>query len=81
MTPATHMMFSFALTYGVPMGLAWRELQQLKKLRPPRRDDDGPEAPPEIWPRDGGRPLPACLIPTLAGPVAAPQKQRAREPA
>ena len=82
MTPTTHVLCSFALTYGVPTLLAWRELHQLKKLRPPRGDDDdGPEPPPALWPRDGGRPLPACLIPNLPGPVAVSQKQRELEPA
>lgn len=71
MSPGTHMLCSFALTYGIPALLAWRELRTLPKRGGGGRD---PEPAPEIWPRDGGRPLPECLIPRLPPAPVAPSR-------
>jgi hypothetical protein len=81
MTQATQILLSGALTFGVPLVLAIRDLITL------RRDQGGgwppsppPQTPPPA-PRTGSPPirreLPACLI-----PVRVPQEQariRARE--
>lgn len=66
MAPATQILVSGALTFGVPLVLALRELvviNRKKNRRPP--DDQLP--PPPLRPTPPSdiytRPLPTCLIP------------------
>lgn len=61
MSPSTFVLLSGALTFGVPLALALRELRELRRppgggWTPPRQPDPQP-APPKP------RPLPDCLIP------------------
>ena len=62
---------SGALTFGVPLVLAVRELIDLKRRSSGGWDDDGPPPfKPTPPPPMGQKPLPDCLIPRLpAGPV------------
>ena len=79
MSPATQIILSGTLTFGVPLVLAVRDLLVLKRGSP----DGGwrPEPPEPIPPKpnDGGhpvrRPLPACLLEAAKGrPLPAPPR-------
>ncbi len=68
MSPEVQVVLSSALTFGVPLAFAARELAALR--RRPRNsggpDDRGGNTPPPTRPRDLSpehKPLPACLIP------------------
>lgn len=76
MTPATQALLSGAITFGIPLALAIRELLLLSRsgehgpdpepprtLRPAPAPDDDAALPP----------LPACLIPSLPAPERAPR--------
>lgn len=59
MSPHVQVLLSGALTFGVPLAFAIRELIVLR--RPPRNDG---QPPPPVPPRPPvNRPLPDCLIP------------------
>jgi hypothetical protein len=76
MSPETQILLSGALTFGVPLVLAVRELIVLR--RPPRggwRPEPTPPAPTPPLSPAGQKPLPDCLIPK---PVAGP-RERVRE--
>jgi hypothetical protein len=71
MTPAAQILLSGALTFGVPIALAVRDLMTLRRgsgggYWPPQ-----PQTPPPA-PTSGGpaarRELPACLIPVRVAP-------------
>ena len=59
MTPDTQILLSGALTFGVPLAFAVRELVVVR--RPPRGGGGGPPAPAPAPPKP--KPLPDCLIP------------------
>jgi hypothetical protein len=64
MSPELQILLSGALTFGVPLLLAVRELVLLR--RAPRggwRPDPTPPAPTPPPPPSGEKPLPDCLIP------------------
>jgi hypothetical protein len=68
---------SFALTFGVPIALAWWELRRLGRgnWNPPREDDVPPDPAPLTDPGvvpESRKPLPDCLIPQ-------PMRERERE--
>jgi len=71
MDGAAYVMLSGALTFGVPLALAVRELLDLKRRGGGNWDGDGPQPEPTPPPSPRGeKPLPDCLIPKLApGPV------------
>ncbi|MEN0075994.1 MAG: hypothetical protein AAGC69_16510 [Paracraurococcus sp.] len=78
MEPSTFVLLSGALTYGVPLALAVRELLALRRAR---HDGSGPgpsATPTEPPPPAGTKPLPACLIPERP---AMPARQRVLEDA
>lgn len=89
MAPEMHVLLSGALTFGVPLALAVRELMVLRRGGKP--DDRRPRRPvaPPLAPADGRPRLPECLIPKPlpqglvprlpADP--APSRRREREPA
>jgi hypothetical protein len=57
---------SGALTFGVPLALALRELFELKRRDGGSWDGDGPPpSKPKPPPSHGQKPLPDCLIPRL----------------
>lgn len=58
MQPEIQVLLSGALTFGVPLAFAIRELIELR--RPPR---GGGLPPPEKAPDPRPKPLPDCLIP------------------
>ncbi len=67
MSPTTQVLLSGALTFGVPLALAFRELRVLR--RPNRGAGWGgdpivptPPPPPPTDPETPSRPLPECLI-------------------
>ncbi|WP_428538436.1 hypothetical protein [Rhodopila sp.] len=79
MTPATQMLCSMALTFGIPIVIAGAELWRLGP--PPRHLPPGGDSPePTPSPPDIGvapvmlKPLPSCLIPQASS-------TRVREPA
>ncbi len=75
MSPGLLVACSFALTHGVAVALAWREL---RKLRPnPRGRPGGNALPPRPAPLRpfGQKPLPDCLIPKKQ-PAARPVRVR-----
>lgn len=76
MTPATFVLLSGTLTFGVPIVLAIRELITLT----PRRRDGRDEPPPEPRLIPAPTPLPNCLLPPLF-PVAKPPLIRMMEDA
>lgn len=59
MTSQTFVLLSGALTFGVPMALAVRELLTLPTFKP-----GGHEPPPEEPFIPAPKPLPDCLLPT-----------------
>lgn len=68
---------SFALTFGVPIALAWWELRRLGRgnWNPPREDDVPPDPAPLTDPGivpEVRKALPDCLIPK-------PARERERE--
>lgn len=66
---------SGALTFGVPLVLAMRELFELKRRDGGGWEGDGPVPPkPPPSPSTGQKPLPDCLIPRLP-----PRPARMRE--
>ena len=83
MTPATFVLLSGALTFGVPLYFAMRELKTLRPggggPGPDRRDPDPappkPDRPVTMVPQ---KPLPDCLIPK---PMVHMPAQRELEPA
>ena len=88
MSPATQVILSSALTFGVPLLLAVRELIALRRWRDEPGGRDGPAEPrPLPLPPGGGlavKPLPACLIPVrrpdLAPNLAPERRERVLEP-
>ena len=79
MTPATQMLCSSALTFGIPIVIAGLELWRLgpsSRRLPPGEDSPEPApAPPDIGVAPAmPKPLPSCLIPQAA-------RVRLREPA
>ena len=62
---------SGALTFGVPLVVAMRELFELKRRDSGGWEGDGPlPSKPQPPPITGQKPLPDCLIPRLpSGPV------------
>jgi hypothetical protein len=76
MSPSLYITCSFALTYGVPMALAWRELRSLGPSRRGRPDGDVilPVVVPP--PPSGEKKLPDCLIPK---PMPVTSRPRVRE--
>lgn len=75
MTSQTFVLLSGALSFGVPLALAVRELLTLPSFKP-RRDEPPPEAPMVPAPK----PLPDCLLPTQ-WPVHKPVVMRVLEDA
>lgn len=78
MSPSSQVLLSGALTFGVPLLLAVRELITLRRWtdEPDERDGSAEPAPPPP-PRGGtpaAKPLPACLIPERR-PVFAPERR------
>jgi hypothetical protein len=71
MDGAVYVVLSGALTFGVPLALAVRELIELKRRDEGGWEGDGPlPYKPQPPPRTGHKPLPDCLIPKLpAGPA------------
>ncbi|GAC1345002.1 MAG: hypothetical protein NVSMB18_23810 [Acetobacteraceae bacterium] len=70
MNGTMYVVLSGALTFGVPLALAVRELIELRRRDSGGREEDGP--PPEAPrppPRGGERTLPDCLRP-IARPSA-----------
>lgn len=66
MDGAAYVMLSGALTFGVPLALAVRELLELRRRDGGGWEGDGPQAPPPAPPPPRGeKPLPECLIPKL----------------
>ncbi len=63
MHPDIQVLLSFALTFGVPIAFAIRELIILKRGGDDDRRRDRKRTPPPIAPADGRPPLPDCLIP------------------
>jgi hypothetical protein len=84
MAPGLQIVLSGALTFGVPLLFAVRELRALR--RPWRGPDDRDRAPDPVPPPDPPgdqpalKPLPACLIPTPR-PTPTTARPRVREPA
>ncbi len=76
MDGTTFVLLSGALTVGVPLVLAVRELIELRRRGDTGWDGDGPPPfpPPPPAPSTGDKPLPECLIPRLP-----PQPVRRRE--
>ena len=70
MTSQTFVLLSGALTFGVPLALAIRELLGLSTLAP-----DGDEPPREERTVPRPRPLPDCLLPA---PIPAYARTRLR---
>ncbi len=75
MTPETQILLSGALTFGVPLAFAVRELVVLR--RPPRGGGGGggPPAPAPAPPKP--KPLPDCLIPRPYAPGFRPSERDA----
>ena len=71
MDGTTFVVLSGALTFGVPLVLAMRELFELKRRDGGGWEGDGPlPSAPQPPPGSGQKPLPECLIPRLpARPV------------
>ncbi len=67
MTATTFIVLSFAVTHGVPIALAVRELLVLGKPAKPGRDE--PPPPPESLPHP--LPLPDCLLPRAVVKISA----------
>lgn len=68
MEGTTFVLLSGAVTVGVPLALAVRELLDLRRRDEGGWDGDGssPLPPPPPAPTHGYRPLPDCLIPRRA---------------
>lgn len=66
MNGTAFVVLSGALTFGVPLVLAMRELFELKRRDGGGWEGDGPAPPkPPQPPSMGQKPLPDCLIPRL----------------
>ena len=85
MEPSTQIILSGALTFGVPLLFACRELLAMRRWQGgPPGGDGPPEPPPDVPPPDAAppqarpmKPLPECLIPK---PMAGlPKHARVRE--
>ena len=64
MDGTAYVVLSGALTFGVPLALAVRELIELKRRDGGGWEGDGPPpSKPPPPPRTGQKPLPECLIP------------------
>ncbi|WP_128080006.1 hypothetical protein [Roseicella frigidaeris] len=63
MEPSTFVLLSGVLTYGVPLGLAVRELLLLRRARGGGAGPGAPAAPADPPPPAWTGPLPDCLIP------------------
>lgn len=78
MSPSTQVLLSGALTFGVPLLLAIRELVEARRWTDDRRGPDGSAEPEPSPPPPGSapavKPLPTCLI-----PVRRPDIVRERE--
>jgi hypothetical protein len=74
MNPATQIMLSGALTFGVPLALAVRDLVTLRRNPPGGGWNPEPPEPARPAPSGGGMPidraLPACLIEAAMGDPA-----------
>ncbi len=69
MSPATQVLLSGLLTFGVPLLFALHELLALR-----RADRGGPPPPPAPPPRPPApKPLPDCLIPRPMAPERRPR--------
>ena len=79
MSSATQVILSGALTFGIPLILAFRELAALRKPQGGSWGGDGPRTPapppPDLTPVH--KPLPDCLIPKPMGD--APSRVRVLE--
>ncbi len=66
MAPATQIILSGAVTFGIPLALIVRELVVVQR-QPKAGPSDDPQPPPPPKPNPPtdiySRPLPACLIP------------------
>ncbi len=84
MNPATHVLLSGLLTFGVPILFAIRELIVLRRWKGGSGEPGGSAEPKPLplSPNDGlaVKPLPACLIP-VRRPDLAPERRRVLEPA
>jgi hypothetical protein len=82
MTQAAQILLSGALTFGVPLVLAVRDLMSLRRGNGGGSWPPKPEAPPP-QPNSGSPPvrkeLPACLIPVRATPQPEAPRPRVRE--
>lgn len=75
MDGTVYVVLSGAVTFGVPLALAVRELIDLRRRNSGGWEGDGPPpSKPVPPPRTGQRPLPDCLIPKLS-----PSPVRTRE--
>ncbi len=64
MDGGTFIVLSGALTFGVPLALAVRELMVLRRRDEGGWNGDGPRpVVPKPLPYDWSKPLPACLVP------------------
>jgi hypothetical protein len=83
MNPATQILLSGALTFGVPLALAVRDLVGLRRMPPHGGWRPEPPEPERPAPHSGGTPsqraLPACLIEAAMGKPL-PATRRTLEP-
>lgn len=84
MSPSTQVLLSGALTFGVPLALAIRELIALRRWTGRPGGPDGSADPPLPPPAPPGnapavKPLPACLIPARQPGIAAGRRARMPE--
>ena len=75
MTGTSFILLSFAVTHGVPIALALRDLRRLGTTQP----RGGDEPPPPEMPRP--KPLPDCLLPVATPRPSARLPERVLEDA
>ena len=86
MSPATQVILSGLLTFGIPILFAIRELIALRRWKgEPGAGPDGSAEPkpPPLAPSGGltVKPLPACLVPVRRPDLAPERRTRVLEPA